>query len=88
VRQVLASQVQLTGKEEQYVPVSALPSNHRFCKHQSRVNNDGDTPSHAVIERHIQEKDQDYRFESEGENPVRERASRTSVDKDVARCEA
>lgn len=88
VRQVLASQVQLTGQESEYVRVSELPDNHRFCQYQSDVNRDGDTPSHAVIERHIQEKAQDYRFESEGENPVRELASRTSVDKDVARCEA
>ncbi|NLW85449.1 MAG: hypothetical protein GXY38_01100 [Planctomycetes bacterium] len=70
VRQVLASQIDLTADETEYVPVSELPKDARFFRFQKMVNADGYVPSQAVIEEHIQNKGRDYRLETEGSHPV------------------
>lgn len=79
VRQVLATQVNLTASETELVPVRQLPGDHRFHRHQETVNDGGQTaPSVQVIDRHIREKGEDYRLETEGEHPVQELRSRGS----------
>jgi rubrerythrin len=85
IRQVLSSQVSLTGDGTEFVPVDGLPSDARYFRYQQLVNGDGFVPSNEVIEMHIRQKGTDYRVQSEGEHPVSELRSRKEVDKEVAR---
>lgn len=86
VREILASQVELTARENEYVPVSSLPKDHRYHSHQEMVNDGGATaPSVVVIDRHIRENGLDYRFESEGAHPVEGLRSREGMSLEVGR---
>lgn len=69
IRQVLESQVGLTGDETQFVPVDDLPPDHRYFQYQQQMNGDG-IPSEQVIHAHEQKMGKDYRFETEGKHPV------------------
>lgn len=63
VREILRS-VQLTGKRENYVPVSSLPDNAEFFLYQQQVNPDAClVPSHQIIEAYLASHGDDYRFE-------------------------
>lgn len=65
VRKILES-VRLTGKLEDYAPVSSLPDDDDFFKYQNSVIKSAeDVPSHDIIEKYIAEKGQDYRFQVE-----------------------
>lgn len=70
VRAVLADQVNLTGYDSQFVPVGDLPEGHRYFEYQSMVNAGG-SPTETVIAQHVQQFGDEYRFESDGDNPVR-----------------
>jgi hypothetical protein len=70
VRDILATQVDLTADMEKYVPVSKLPKGHRYHMHQEMVN-EGGAPSVEVIEKHIEGAEMDYRLELAGEHPVK-----------------
>jgi len=70
VRDVLASQVDLTTDGTDYVDVHELPSDARYFKYQKMVNEDGRVPSVQVIEDHLHEFGQEYRLSTEGEHPV------------------
>jgi hypothetical protein len=86
VREVLASQVQLTTQGTEFVPVDQLPKDHRYFHHQEMVNNGGTSaPSVQVIDRHIQQLQMDYRFESEGSHPVEGLRSREGMSLEVGR---
>jgi rubrerythrin len=69
VREVLASQVELTSKESEFVPVSALKQDHRYFDYNATVNAGG-VPSEEVIARTIEARGDEYRLETEGPNPV------------------
>ncbi len=70
LRQVLATQVDLTADGPEFVPLAELPKDHRFFAYQKAVNVNGQTPSQQVIRRHIDEFGEDHRLETEGPHPV------------------
>lgn len=69
VREVLASQIDLTAKGTEFVPIGKLPSDHRYYAYQAVVN-EGGVPSDDVIKRAQAELGEDYRLETEGPHPV------------------
>jgi uncharacterized C2H2 Zn-finger protein len=69
VRQVPKNQVDLTADGTRFVPVTRLPADHRFHQYQ-RVVNAGGVPSEQVIAEARAKLADDYRFESQGPNPV------------------
>ncbi len=79
VREILASQIQLTADGNMYKPVSELPSSSRYFEYQRMVNVEGSAPSQRVIEEHIDRHGQDYRLETEGPHPLEEYRVRETV---------
>ncbi len=71
IRKVLDNQVWLTANETEFVPMDDLPKDHRFFKYQEIVNAET-VPSDKIIESHIAELGDEYRFQSQGEHPVDE----------------
>jgi hypothetical protein len=69
IRQVLESQVNLTGNETEFVAVDDLPQDHRYCQYQKTVN-EGGVPSEQVIQAHEGQMGKDYRSQPEGKHPV------------------
>lgn len=69
IRQVLESQVQLTGDQTQFVSVDDLPADHRYFQYQQTVN-EGGVPSEQVIQAHEQQQGREYRSQTEGNHPV------------------
>jgi hypothetical protein len=87
VRSVLASQIDLTAKDFDFVPVSTLPDSDRYFDYQKRVN-DGWSPTEEVIRANKQKHGRDYRLELDGPNPVeglRADAERNGASTDYAR---
>ncbi|WP_298726317.1 hypothetical protein [uncultured Ferrovibrio sp.] len=68
VRQVLKDQIDLTSKEEKFVPISDLPDDHRYFAYQQVVN-EGGVPSEQVIEQ-ARADGGEYRLETEGPHPT------------------
>jgi hypothetical protein len=71
VREILASQYELRTDGIDYVMLDDLPRDHRFFSFQARVNAGG-PPSERVIDDERRENDNDYRDETDGENPIPE----------------
>ena len=69
VRQVLASQVDLTAKEAEFVPISSLQPDDRYFAYNGTVNA-GWVPTEDVIAQTIESRGEEYRLETEGPNPV------------------
>lgn len=69
VRQVLASQVDLTAKEAEFVPISSLQPDDRYFAYNAIVNA-GWVPTEDVIAQTIESRGEEYRLETEGPNPV------------------
>ena len=69
VRQVLASQVDLTAKETEFVPISSLQPDDRYFAYNGTVNA-GWVPTEDVIAQTIESRGEEYRLETEGPNPV------------------
>jgi hypothetical protein len=69
VRDVLASQIDLTAKGANFVPIGKLPSDHRYFAYQEVVN-EGGVPSEEVIDEARRQLGEDYRLETEGPHPV------------------
>jgi len=85
VRQVLAAQIELASCKESLKDVSELSPGHGFFAYQKRVNHDANAvESHAIIEKYIQSKGQDYRAE-EQPNPVPALADRKRDNVNIAR---
>jgi hypothetical protein len=87
VRQVLADQVELTGSETEFVPISTLPEDHRYFAYNRTVNGDW-VPSEAIIAETINARGDEYRLETEGSNPVpglRRKEDRKSASTDYAK---
>ncbi len=76
VRQVIATTVDFTAQNEQYVPVSSLNCDASFFNYQNMVNRYVEAvPSHNVIEKNIMNNGCDYRFEV-APNPIESLRSR------------
>lgn len=85
VRAILADTVQLTACRESYTRVAKLEPDADFFRYQDIVNRDvGSVESHAVIDRHIQQFGEDYRFET-GPNPIPDLRDRKSDNTAVGR---
>lgn len=69
IRQVLANQVQLTSNETEFVPVDELSNHHRYFEYQATVNKGG-APSDRVIEDHVGQMGQDYRYDELSQRPL------------------
>jgi hypothetical protein len=69
VRQVLKNQIDLTAEGTKFVPITQLPSGHRYHQYQ-RVVNAGGVPTEMVIAEARAKLPDDYRYESLGPNPV------------------
>lgn len=79
IRKVLEEQMTLTGDGVEFVPVDKLPKDHRYFQYQKRVNVNGSSPSQQTVQRHIQERGQDYRLEVDGPHPVERFRARDKV---------
>jgi hypothetical protein len=69
VRAVLATQIDLTAKDSDFVPVATLPEDDRYFAYQKRVNGAW-SPTEEVIRANREKNGFDYRLETEGPNPV------------------
>lgn len=69
VRHVLATQVDLSAKLSDFVPVSTLPPEDPYFRYQQRVNAGG-VPSEQVIAENVAANGGEYRLETEGPHPV------------------
>ena len=85
VREIIRTTTGNTQKEECVVPLMTLPSNDRFFHYQETVNHDVcQVASHVVVERRIQGRGKDYRFEV-APNPLEELRDRSSDNTQLAR---
>lgn len=71
VREILATQYGLRTDGLEYVDVEDLPSDHRYFAFQDTMNRDG-VPSEQVVNEDRAESGQEYRDETEGDNPIAE----------------
>jgi hypothetical protein len=71
VRRVLAEQIDLRSDGPDYVPLQALPADHRYFAHQKLVNAGGN-PTEQVIDQNRAAQGREYRLQPEGEHPVAE----------------
>jgi hypothetical protein len=69
VRSILESQINLTSKDSDFVPVATLPQDDRYFVYQRRVNGDF-SPTEEVIRANQTKNGSDYRLETEGPHPV------------------
>lgn len=79
IRQVLASQINLTTSDTEFVPVDQLADASRYAQYQAQVNGEGFVPSQDVVAEHIRKRGEDYRLETEGPDPVPALRNRTIV---------
>ena len=85
VRKILKNTVENTALREGYVHINELDDGANFFKYQNKVQKDArGNASHRVIENHINQFGEDYRFEVR-QNPVRELQSRTEDNYTLAR---
>lgn len=85
VRQVLANQIELVTCKESFKNIVELAPDHGYFAYQNKVNHDVNAvETHAVIDRHIKQKGQDYRDESKP-NPVHSLTDRKSDNIEIAR---
>jgi hypothetical protein len=69
VRHILGTQIDLTTKQSDFVPVSTLPPGDRYFMYRQRVNG-GWSPSEDVIAKNVEKNGKDYRLETGGPHPV------------------
>ncbi|MBQ4639167.1 MAG: hypothetical protein IJB69_01455 [Clostridia bacterium] len=85
VRAVLSGTVQVTACRESYAAVESLEKDADFFRYQQMVNCDlNSVMSHQVIEKHIKNFGQDYRFQVE-EHPLAVLRNRKKDNTDVGR---
>ncbi len=88
VRNVLKNTVNETGMREDFTSVNALADSFDFFSYQKRVNgNATNVASHNVIDRHIGELGEDYRFQFK-EHPVAALRKRDEDNVEVGRVKA
>jgi len=69
VRNILATQVDLTASESDFISIDQLPQGHRYFDYQRRVNAGG-VPTEIVVQQNLERSKREYRSETEGPNPV------------------
>lgn len=79
VREVLASQLHLTGKETEFVSRDDLPADSRYTQYQNAVHDDVSVPSQQVIRDYVERHGEDYRLETEGPHPIESFRDRSTV---------
>jgi len=80
VRDILASQVDYTSHEMEFMPLEQVSDKSRYQMYQKTVNDSmGHIPSQKVIEENIRVHGQDYRVEEKGPNPVKRLQARERV---------
>ena len=85
VRQIQENSVQVTACRENYQCVNTLPREADFFRYQQMLNHDlSQVRSHTIIEDHIRQYGQDYRFEI-APNPIAPLRERTNDNTDVGR---
>ncbi|KMQ50061.1 hypothetical protein CHISP_3015 [Chitinispirillum alkaliphilum] len=70
VREIISSQMHFTGDQTRFVPMKQAESKERFENYQDQVNMGLYIASQKVVQNAIDAHGQDYRVETEGENPV------------------
>ncbi|MGE5506841.1 MAG: hypothetical protein ACM31L_20650 [Actinomycetota bacterium] len=70
VRRVLASQLDLTAKDVNIVPLADIGRDDRYFAYRGAVNGNTAPPTEAIIDDHRQQTGTDYRLETEGPHPV------------------
>lgn len=70
VRQIIATQFQLTGDRSDFATLKNAESKERYLQYLNMVNNSNFIPSQNVILSTIQNEGQDYRIETNGPHPV------------------
>jgi len=88
IRQVLADQIDLVGKNAQFINVAELPAEDPYYGYQALVN-EGGCPTEQIIAETIAAKGDEYRLETEGEHPVpglRRADQRNGYTTEYARC--
>ena len=85
IRDVIKNTVYMTKARENYIDSRDLSPKSDFKRYNRQVNGPKDNnPSHLVIEKHIKEYGQDYRFET-APHPIRELQDRTTDNTTVGR---
>ncbi len=80
VRQLLATQIDYTAYETEFMPLDRVPDKSRYEMYQQAVNDSrAFVPSQQVIEENIRKNGRDYRLETEGPHPVRRLQAREKV---------
>jgi hypothetical protein len=69
VREVLATQIDLTAKDSDFVPIDTIAQADRYRVYQQKVN-EGWSPTEDVIRQNIEKNGQEYRLETDGPHPV------------------
>lgn len=72
VRQVLASQINLTAMGTQFISVDELPKDSRYFEYQQMIHGNGAVPSEWVIDEAVAAKGTDYRDQTDGPHPVKD----------------
>jgi hypothetical protein len=70
VRNVIASEVDLSADLADFVPRTELPDDHRFHAYQASVHGGQPAPSDTVIERRKAASGEDYRVQPGGPHPI------------------
>lgn len=79
VRQIIGSQIQLTGDRSDLVSLRGAESKDRYFQYLSMANMGDFIPSQNVISSSIQKNGQDYRIESNGPHPIEIYRDRSKV---------
>lgn len=88
VRQVLSSQIELAACKETLKNINDLVDDHGYFDYQNKVNHDVNAvETHAIIDKYISQKGQDYRDESKP-NPVQGLTDRKKDNTEIARCKS
>lgn len=69
VRHILATQIDITSKDSDFVPVATVPQDDRYFAYQQRVNEAG-CPTEEIIRANVAKNGKEYRLETEGPHPV------------------
>lgn len=69
VRKVLETQINLTAKETDFVPIESLGKDDRYFDYQHKVN-DAWSPTEEIIKETVKGRGEEYRLETEGQHPV------------------
>lgn len=72
IRSVLDTQAKLTADGTEFKPFDQMPADYLTFQYQKMVNGTQSPPSEQIIQRHIEDKGNEYRLETEGPHPVPE----------------